>query len=92
MADLRGEIVSCSGWKLNNLPEVRKFLKVSGHADIYKDLEVIWVNGKAPTLIIYDDDEELKRINLERYNTQQLHDLVEQQGFVKEVGEDGEEL
>lgn len=75
-AALRGEIQSCTGWKLNKLPgeeqqtkfnycnkkswmisqwniEVKRFLKESGNADIYENLEVNFIPGRNPDLIIY---------------------------------------
>jgi hypothetical protein len=53
---LQGEIISCSSWKLNRLPEVRRFLKEPGHADAYDNLKVKFVHGKPPMLHIKGDD------------------------------------
>jgi hypothetical protein len=40
---------------LKRTPEVRRFLKDSGHADLYENLEVKFVPGKTATLFLYDD-------------------------------------
>lgn len=42
---LSGEIKSCQGWRLNSLPEVKKFLLTSGYADTYENLTVTIING-----------------------------------------------
>ena len=79
---ITGEIKSCSGWRLNHLPEVKQFLKISGHADAYEGLVVNWVPGHTPTLFINSDaGEEIDRIDLSQYTTDQLHDLVKSKGF-----------
>jgi len=69
---------------------VRKFLKNAGHADTYRDLEIQWKNGASPTLIIYDDDDVIEKVNLERYSTKGLHDLMKKKGFVREVSDEEE--
>jgi len=46
-------IKSCSGWKLNRYPKLRKFLKGS-EIGTFHNLKVEWVPGATPTAYFYD--------------------------------------
>ena len=64
------------------MPEVRQFLKTTGHADSYDGLTLTWIPGHTPTLFLKNDaGEEIDRIDLSSYTTEQLHDLVKSKGF-----------
>ena len=74
---IKGEIKSCSGWKLNGLPEVKRFIKTTGHADSYQDLTINFIRGHAPVLIIQDDTgKEIEKIDLATYTTDQLVSIL----------------
>ena len=67
---------------MNKLPEVKRFVKESGHADTYEGLEIDYVRGKPPHLIMLDDaGEETERIDLAPYSTDELHALMAERGF-----------
>ena len=61
-------IESCSGWRLNKLPEVKNF--------IYGDFESKYdrtvfkkIPGKAPEMIFYTQSgKELERLNIEKFD------------------------
>ena len=79
---ITGEIQSCSGWKLNHLPEVKRFLKVPGHADSYEGLTINFISGRTPELFLKDDTGKvIEQINLSEYSTDQLHALMTEKGF-----------
>ena len=83
---IKGEIRSCSGWRLNGLPEVRRFIKddPENHANLYDDLKVNFISGHVPELFILDDEgNEIEKIDLAKYSTQELHDLLVGKGFKK---------
>jgi len=61
---------------------VKKFLKAKGGADLYESLEIKWISGRKPVLILYEGDQETERIDLAPYSTSELHDLVLEKGFV----------
>ena len=83
---LSAEIVSCSGWKLNHLPEVKRFLKEQGHADAYNELKVSFVSGRTPELFIKDDSGSLlETINLSKYSTDELHELMIKKGLTRKI-------
>jgi hypothetical protein len=81
----RGEIQTCSGWKLNKLKAVKVFVKNDAHALSYRDLTVTFIPGHKPELVLFDAaDLEIERIELAPYdNIDDLHDLVKSKGFVK---------
>ena len=84
---LTGEIKSCAGWKLNHLPQVKHFLKTSGHADAYDKLKITWIPGHTPTLILRDDaGVEIEKIDLSSHTTEQLHELMKSKGFERKAG------
>jgi len=60
---------------------VKKFLKEEGGADLYENLEINWIHGRKPVLILYEGNEEIERIELAPYSTSELHDLVLEKGF-----------
>ena len=78
---IKGEIISCSGWKLNKLPEVRRFLKDPGHADAYEGLEITWKSGKVPSLTITQDNGNTEVIDLSNLTTTEIHDMLSEKGF-----------
>ena len=78
-----GEVRTCSGCRLNRLHEVRKF--VYEEAGKYENLNVKFIGGHNPDLIIYADaqsKQEVERIDLAPYSLADLHNLVKTKGFL----------
>eukprot|EP00904_Undaria_pinnatifida_P004899 jgi/Undpi1/1539/HiC_scaffold_11.g04929.m1 len=67
------------------LPDVKKFLKDPEHATSYEDVEVNFVRGRPPVLTIYDkvSGEAEEKINLEKFNLEEMHELLVSRGFVR---------
>ena len=62
---------------MNSYPEIKKFLKSPGGVDEYPDVEVKFIPGHNPDLVIGD-----KRIDLTKYKTHSaLHELFDANGF-----------
>jgi hypothetical protein len=63
-------------------------VKEPGHADTYEGLVIDFKPGKKPHLIIEDDaGEELERIDLAPLSTDEIHELVQSKGFVRQEQE-----
>lgn len=67
--NITAEIQTCSGWQLNRYPILKQFVRESGGADQYDMLKVKYISGHNPDLVIYNDDIEIERIDLKKYNT-----------------------
>mmetsp|Transcript_43687 Transcript_43687/g.137161 ORF Transcript_43687/g.137161 Transcript_43687/m.137161 type:complete len:133 (-) Transcript_43687:1188-1586(-) len=65
------------------MPEVRRFVKEEGHADSYEGMEIDFVRGHKPVLIIMDDfGKELDKIEFSRdWTLSDLHKLMFENGF-----------
>ena len=60
-------------------------MKEPGHADTYEGLVIDFKPGKKPHLIIEDEaGEELERIDLAPMSTDEIHELVQSKGFVRQ--------
>lgn len=66
---------------------MKRFVKESGHADTYEGLEIDYVRGKPPTLIMMDGDAEVERVDLAPYSTDELHALMQEKGFARKEAE-----
>ena len=64
-------------------------MKEPGHADTYEGLVIDFKPGKKPHLIIEDEEsgEELERIDLAPMSTDEIHELVQSKGFVRQEQE-----
>ena len=64
-------------------------MKEPGHADTYEGLVIDFKPGKKPHLIIEDEEsgEELERIDLAPLSTDEIHELVQSKGFVRQEQE-----
>jgi len=72
---------------LNQLPEARRFIKEPGHADTYKGLKVNFIPHHNPDLVFFDQHgQELERLDLGRFTSDQIHDLMQQKGFQRKKG------
>ena len=75
------KVESCAGWRLNKLPEVKKF--------IYEDLENKYerttfkkIPGKSPEMIFYNlNGEELERIDISKMKRDELNALITSKGI-----------
>jgi len=82
-------IESCSGWRLNKLPEVKNF--------IYGDFESKYdrtvfkkIPGKAPEAIFYTQSgKELERLNIERFDREELNKMMVAKGIPLKSGGGG---
>lgn len=82
----KGEIISCPAWRLNSLPEVKRFLKEPGHIDSYENLTVKWIRGRNPDLFIYSQNGTLlEKIDLSPLTTTGIHELIQKKGFIKKI-------
>jgi len=67
---------------LNQLPEVRRFIKEPGHADTYRGLKVNFIPHHNPDLVFFNvHGEEVERLDLGRFNLDQIHALMQEKGF-----------
>lgn len=67
---------------MNQLPEVRRFIKEPGHADTYAGLKVNFIPHHNPDLVFFNEHgEEKERLDLGRYSTEQIHKLMQDKGF-----------
>lgn len=72
---------------MNSMPEVRRFFYDSVLKREYGDqLDVKFVPGAPPELVLYDaDDVEISRTAIGRMKFDELHELVQAHGFSKVV-------
>ena len=92
-----GEIVkckveSCGGWRLNRLPEVKKFLNEDFVAK-YQNTEYKKVPGKAPEMFFLDEnDEVVEKLNIEDMKRDELNKFIQEKGIkLKEESKDEEQ-
>lgn len=78
------EIVSCSGWALNKLPELKSFLK-DGEATSYIGVTVKYVHGRTAVMTIYDEQKNVvEKVDLHVIKSKKrLHDIMKEKGFVR---------
>jgi len=82
--EITGKIISCSGWALNRLPELKKFVKDEGEADSYAGVEIEFRHGREAKLFLYDDGAEIEEIKLSDLSTlEEMHALMLQKGFAR---------
>lgn len=69
---------------MNQLPQVRRFIKEPGHADTYKGLKVNFIPHHNPDLVFFNQHgEEIERLDLGRYTCDQIHKLMQEKGFTR---------
>jgi len=79
------KVESCAGWRLNKLPEVKKF--------ITEDLEGLFLNtefkkipGKSPEMIFYNQfGEEIERMDISNLVRSELVALLDKKGIARKV-------
>jgi nitrate reductase alpha subunit len=85
---LTAEIVSCSGWKLNKLPQLKSFLK-DGEAEAYTGVTVRYVPGRTAIMDIYKGGTLLEQVPLHTLQTKpEMHALMKEKGFVMKSPEE----
>lgn len=57
---------------MNRLPEVKRFIKTSGHADAYENLKITFIPGHTPKLYIKLDNGQVEEEDLTNLTTDQL--------------------
>jgi len=78
----RALIESCSGWKLNALPQLKAF--VLNEAKNYENLEVKFISGVDPKIIFFDaDGEKLEEMKIGHLSVPALHELLATKGIHK---------
>ena len=88
----RAHIESCSGCKLNSLPEVRKFVMDESVGGLsFERVSRKFIPGHNPDIIMFNDlNVEEKRIDMSKMTFQELVDLMIDSGFTRNNG--GREL
>lgn len=79
---VRAVVESCGGWRLNRLPEVKRFI----YEDIplYHNVEFVRKPGAPPILMLKNNDgKDVEKIQLQDYNREQCNDLLLSRGFYK---------
>jgi hypothetical protein len=67
---------------LNQLPEVRRFIKDPGHADTYRGLKVNFIPHHNPDLVFFDEHgKETERLDLGGFDCDGIHSLMQKKGF-----------
>lgn len=76
----RWEVRTCSGCKLNRLPDVRKFIKEETGG--YEDLTVKYIHGRNPDLVrLGENGEETEIYDLSKLDTSGLRSLLISKGI-----------
>jgi len=97
MADGEGDmsihsckVESCAGWRLNKLPEVKRFI----HEDLEKNYERTTfkkIPGKSPEMVFYNENgEELERIDITKMTRSELNALITAKGIPAKGGKHDE--
>jgi hypothetical protein len=67
---------------LNQFHDVRRWLKDEQRFKLYKDVDIRWIQGANPDLLILDDNgRERERIDLTTLNYDELTSMMEEKGF-----------
>jgi len=75
-------LFSCSGWRLNKLPEVKAFI---AEATQYKALEVRYVGGD-PRFVFYDSNNAQvgDEVNVVSYKKLEIHEILLKKGLQRQ--------
>ena len=77
------EIITCPGWKLNALPEVKRFVKDADGAALYPDIKVTFIPGHPPQITFKAADGATEMLEMGLYGFNDLHRLVQDRGLSK---------
>eukprot|EP00898_Chlorokybus_atmophyticus_P004302 jgi/Chlat1/4873/Chrsp31S08941 len=85
----RAVFESCSGCKLNRLPELKRFLKQEVEAGAFgAAVTVKYIGGHNPDLVLYDGAGiEVVRIDITKYKAEELRHLLQAKGFSPPIDE-----
>jgi len=74
-------LLSCVGWRLNRLPEVKAWI---AEAQQYPNIKVDFVGGD-PRFVFYDDaDQQIgEELNISDYTQDQIHTLLKEKGLTR---------
>ena len=81
----RAHVESCSGCKLNSLPEVRKFVMDENVGALsFERVTRKFIGGHNPDIVFYNDQNlEEKRVDMSKMSFDQLVNLMIQSGFTR---------
>lgn len=75
-------IESCSGWKLNRFPDVKRFLNQV--VPLYHNVEVRWIGGANPdALFLNEYNEMVESVDLTKFKFEQMDEIFLSRGFFK---------
>lgn len=79
---MRARVVSCTGWRLNRLPEVKRF--INRDLPLFHNVEFQAKPGASPELLLLNaDDEILETIDLSPLEQKECNELLLRKGFYK---------
>ncbi len=71
-------ILEVCSWKLGRYPQVQAFIQ-SDRVSKYPNLEIKYVRGSDPTLILYDEnDEEMDNLGIDKWTTDTVEEYLNQ--------------
>lgn len=91
-AAVSGDIVkckveSCAGWRLNRLPEVKKFLNEDFVAK-YENTEFKKVPGKAPEMFFLDENDQIvEKLDISEMKREELNKFIQEKGIKLKAAE-----
>ncbi|XP_017880689.1 selenoprotein M-like [Ceratina calcarata] len=80
-------IESCSGCRLNRLPDVRQFI----FEDVpnYNNVAFKHIQGAVPELVLFNEnEEEVERLPLSSLTREECNNLLISKGFTKKIAKD----
>jgi len=81
-------IESCAGWRLNKLPEVKKFL-TDDFEVLFENTKFKKVPGKSPELKFFNQHgEELEKMDISRLTRSELNKLMDTKGIPRKPSHD----
>jgi len=75
-------VESCGGWRLNSLPQVKRF--IYDDVPLYHNVEFKHIPGATPELLLLNaEGKELKRINLSKMTQEECNELLLEYNFYR---------
>lgn len=66
---------------MNHFTDVRRWLKEDQRWKEWQNLEVRWIQGHNPDLVVLENGSEKERIDLTQFSYSQIPDMLRQKGF-----------
>ena len=82
----RAVLLSCSGWRLNRLPEVKSF--IHNEAQNFPNLEIKYVGGDPRIKFYNESGDEAGHVEVSNLSKVQIVDLLTSRGLTYEVKPD----